>query len=128
MDARVGTPQAEAPLGELFGQLADDGKAFVRAEAGLYKEIARYRIGKAKNGAIALVAAALLANAALVVVFVGLAMGIAVHLGPVLGGLISAAVALALAGFLGWWGAGKLSALGGDAEERAALAAAERLP
>lgn len=124
----MGTPQPEASLGELFGRLADDGKAYVRAEAGLYKEIARYRIGKAKNGAIALVAAALLANVALVVIFVGIAMGIAVHLGPVAGGLISAGIALAIAGVLGWWGAGKLGALGGDAEERAALSAAEQLP
>ena len=82
----------------------------------------------ARNGAIALVAAALLANAALIVLLVGLALELAIHVGPALAGLIVTAVVLGIAFLLVRYGAAKLGALGGDAEEKAALAAGEKLP
>lgn len=118
--------QAESSLGDLFGRLADDGRAFVRAEAGLYKAIARRRAGRARNGAIALVAAALLANAALIVLLVAMALELTQYMRPVLAGLIVVAAALLAAFLLVRYGAGKLKALAGDEEEKAALLAGER--
>jgi hypothetical protein len=127
LDSPAGTQ--ERSLGELFGQFSEDARGYAAAEAKLYQAIARRRIGRARNGAIALVAAALLANAALGVLLIGLALELAVHLdSPALGGLIVTVVVLGIAFLLVRYGAGKLSALGGDPEEQAALKAGERLP
>ena len=126
MDSPAGSD--ETSLGELFGRLSDDARAYAEAEARLYQAIARRRIGRARNGAIALVVAALLANAALLVLLIGLSLELALHLGPALAGLIVAVVALVAAFVLVRYGAAKLGALSGDPEERAALQAGERLP
>jgi hypothetical protein len=124
LDAPAGTD--ESSLGELFGRLSDDARAYAAAEAKLYQAIARRRLSRARNGAIALVAAALLANAALIVLLVGLSMELAVHVGPAIAGLIVTAIVLVIAFLLVRYGAGKLGALAGDPEERTALQAGER--
>jgi hypothetical protein len=120
--------QEESSLGELFGRFSDDARAYAAAEAKLYQAIARRRVGRARNGAIALVAAALLANAALLVLLIGLSFELARLVGPAIAGLIVTAVVLGIAFFLVRYGAAKMAALGGDPEERAALQAGERLP
>jgi hypothetical protein len=125
MDARVKNP-AESSIGDLFSQLADDGRNLVRAEVGLYKQIALYRANKAKLGVAALVAGGLLAYAGLIAALVGIVMGLADLVGPVAGGLIVLAVAGIVAFLLFRYGMGKMAALSGDEDERAALAAGER--
>jgi fatty acid desaturase len=125
LDAPTSRP-SEPTVGELFGRLADEGKAFARAEANLYRTIAMRRVGLAKNGAVALVAALFLVNAALVALMVGLALQIAKWTGPALGGLILFVVVATLGFVLVRYGIGKLGALSGDADERAALAAGEK--
>ncbi|MEA3033699.1 MAG: hypothetical protein QOH86_1715 [Sphingomonadales bacterium] len=120
MEAPAGRT-GESSIGELFGRLAEDGRNFVEAEIGLYKTVAVRRAGLARNGAIALVAALFLVNAALVALLVGFAMQLAAWVGPALGGLIVFLVAAGIGFALVRYGAGKLSALGGDADERAAL-------
>ena len=123
------TSRPEEPsIGDLFGRLADEGKAYVRAEAGVYKAIASRRVGNAKSGVIALVAAALLMNAALGMLLICLALGLAPIVGPVFAGLIVFAAIAVISFFLVRFGAARMKALGGDAEERAALAAGERRP
>jgi hypothetical protein len=126
LDAPAGN--RERSLGELFGRLSDEARSYAAAEAKLYQAIAARRIGRARNGAIALVVAALLANAALSVLLIGLSLELALHVGPALGGLIVTLVVLAIAFLLVRYGAGKLGALSGDPEERAALQAGETLP
>lgn len=125
MDSPAGTE--ESSLGELFGRLSDDARAYAAAEAKLYQAIARRRLSRARNGAIALVAAALLANAALLVLLIGLALQLAQLVGPALGGAIVTALVLVVAFLLVRYGGSKLGALSGDPEEKAALAAGERL-
>lgn len=120
----VQTP-AEASIGDLFSRLTEDGKAYVRAEADLYKAIARRRATKAGGGAAAMVAAVFLLNAALVTLTVCLALALALLVGPVLAGLIVFFVLAAIAGGLAYWGLGKVKAIGGDEEERNALKAGE---
>ena len=123
------TSRPEEPsIGDLFGRLADEGKAYVRAEAGVYKAIASRRVGNAKSGVIALVAAALLMNAALGMLLICLALGLAPIVGLVFAGLIVFAAIAVISFFLVRFGAARMKALGGDAEERAALAAGERRP
>ncbi len=130
MDARVQTPRADDPadnsIPDLFHQLVEEGRSFASAEANLYKQIALYRVGKAKNGLIALVAAGLLAYAALIAFLVGLVMGLADLMGPVLGGLVVLAVSGGIAFLLVRYGAGKMAALSGDPEEKAALRRGEQ--
>lgn len=129
MDARVNNPDpVDKPIGELFGQLVDDGRELVRAELGLYKKVALYRAGKAKTGAVALVAGGFIAYAGLIAFMVGLVLGLANLVGPVAGGLIVLAVSGLVAFLLVRFGAAKLAALGGDADEKAAIAAGERNP
>lgn len=126
MDARVQNP-TDSSIGDLFGQLVDDGRGLVRAEVNLYKQVALYRAGKAKIGVVALVGGGLLAYAGLIAFMVGLVMGLADLVGPVLGGLIVLAVSGGVAFFLFRFGADKMAALSGDDEEKAALAAGEHL-
>ena len=118
----------ESSIGELFGRLADDGRAFVKAEADLYKSIALRRADKAKYGLIAIVAGALLAEAALVALLVAVAIALALHVGPLLGGLIVAAAAGLASYLLVRFGLARMNALAGDAEEKAALTAGEKGP
>lgn len=127
MDAPAGR-RSESSIGELFGRLAEDGKAFAAAEVGLYKAIALRRVGLARNGAIALVAALFLVNAALIALLVGFAMQLAKWVGPALGGLIVFVVVAILGFVLVRYGAAKLTALGGDADERAALGSGSAKP
>ena len=126
MDAPAGKP-AEASIGELFGRVGDEGRAFVRAEIGLLTAIARHRIAASRNGAIAIVAGILLINAALIALVVSIALELALRVGPLLGGAITFVGVGLVAGLLLWWGAGRLRALGGDAEERAAAFIADNV-
>ena len=117
---------SEAAIGDLFGRLADEGKAYVQAEIALYKAIAARRADAAKYGAVAIAAAIVLLNAALVALMVLVGVGIAIHLGPIVAGLIVFAAAAVIALLLLRFGAARLKALSGDPAERAALAAGER--
>lgn len=127
MHGRVENPDDNS-IGDLIQQLVDEGRSVASAEANLYRQIALYRIGKARTGAIALAAGGFLAFAGLIAALVGMVMGLAVLIGPVAAGL----VVLAVTGLIGFilvrFGIDKMAALSGDAEEKAALTAGERNP
>jgi hypothetical protein len=118
---------ADGSIGELFGRLTEDGKAYARAEANLYRTIAMRRLGQARNGAIALVAALFLVNAALIALLVGFALQLAKWIGPALGGLAIFLIVGVVGFLLVRYGAAKLGALSGDEDERKALADAETI-
>ena len=100
--ASGGANDDEKPIGELFGRLVDDGKAYARAEFNLARATAESRAEAAKKP-LALAAAALLFVQAGVVVFgVAIAMGLAPLIGPLAGGLVAALIMFAIAGLLGW--------------------------
>lgn len=130
MDARVQTPRPDDPadssIGDLFHQLIEDGRRVATAEAGLYKQIASYRVSRAKNGIVALAATLFLLNAALIAFFVGLVMGLADLVGPVASGAIVLVVTAIIGALLVRYGIGKIGALGGSPEEEAALKAGEQ--
>lgn len=118
--ADTGEPRDES-IGTLLGRLADDGKAFVRAEIGVYKAIAKRRAARARNGLIALAIGAVLLISSITALLFGLVLWLATLVGPLLAGLIVAA-ALILTGFiLIRIGISGLKALGGDEAEREAL-------
>lgn len=126
MDARTQVPPDDGSIGDLFHQLVRDGRSFVDAEVNLYKQIARYRVGKAKLGLVAVVAGAVLALGGFIAALVGFVMGLAPLVGPVAGGLIVLAVTGLIAFLLFRFGAARLATLSGDQEEKAALAEGAR--
>jgi hypothetical protein len=117
----------EASIGDLFSRLKEDGSAYVKAEMGLFAAIARHRVGKARSGFVALVAAIFLLNAALIALLVSIVAALALKVGPLAAGAITFVAVAVIAFLLVRWGAGKLSALSGDEEEKAALAAGAKL-
>ena len=120
MDAPVGTPHEDS-IADLVGRLIEDGRDVARAEANLYKQIALRRAARAKAGAVALVAAALLFWFAAIALVFGLVLGLAIYVGPLAAGGILA-VLLGIGGYvLLRYGLKGLQALSGDEEERAAL-------
>ena len=96
-----GDDQEEKPIGELFGQLIDEGKAYAKAELGLVKASAEAKAEAAKKPALLGAAAVLFLIAGVVVFSMTLALALATLIGPLAGGLIAAAVTLGIATVLG---------------------------
>jgi len=122
-----GDPQEES-IGALFGRLAEDGRAYAKAELNLYRQIARHRAARARNGLIALIAGAVLLLSSLTALIFGLVLWLAGLIGALLAGLAVAALLILTGYALVRFGINGLRALGGDDEERAALARGESLP
>jgi hypothetical protein len=119
--ADSGEPREES-IGELLGRLAEDGRAFVKAEIGVYKAIAARRAARARNGLIAIAVGAVLMIASIIALLLGLVLWLATLIGPLLAGVAVTAF-LVLTGFvLVRVGLTGLKALGGDEAEREALA------
>ena len=112
---------ADTSIAELFHQLVDDGGNVVRAEINLYKQVARYRIAKARGAIAALLIGGLLFFAALIVLLVMVALALAFEIGPVGAGLVVAAATSLIGGLLVRYGIGTIAVLGGDEGERTAL-------
>jgi membrane protein implicated in regulation of membrane protease activity len=119
-----GDPKEES-IGALFGRLAEEGRAYAKAEVAVYREVARRRLARARAGLIALLAGALLLVSALTALILGLVLWLAGLIGPLLAGLAVAALLVLIGIVLVRFGVRGLKALGGDEEERAALARGE---
>ena len=117
----------EAGPGDVFSRLIDDGKSLARAEVDLVKAVARYRAEKAKLGAILLGGGIILVIAGFVGLIVGIVLGLAPLIGPVLAGVAVLAVT-GVAGFLLVRAGGRKLAIlaGGSEEEREAIATGQR--
>jgi hypothetical protein len=101
----------EKPIGELFGQLIDEGKAYAKAELGLAKATAEAKADAAKKPALLGAASLLFLVAGVVVLCMTLALGHATLVGPLAGGLIASLITFAIAYGLFLWArqeAGKL--------------------
>ena len=118
--ADSGEPSEES-IGELFGRLAEDGRAYVKAEIGVYRAIAVRRAARARNGLIAMAVGAVLLISSITALLFGLVLWLSTLIGPLLAGLAVAGL-LILGGFvLVRVGISGLRALGGDEAEREAL-------
>lgn len=122
-----GDPKEES-IGALFGRLAEDGRAYAKAELNLYRQIARHRAARARGGLIALIAGGVLLLSSLTALIFGLVLWLAGLIGALLAGLAVAALLILIGFMLIRFGINGLKALGGDEEERAALARGETLP
>ena len=124
--AEAGDPKDES-IGELLGRLAEDGRAYVKAEVGVYRAIAARRMKRARNGLIALAIGIVLMICSVTAMLLGLVLWLSNLISPLLAGLAVAA-ALILTGFLlVRAGIGGLKALGGDEAERGALGGGDDL-
>lgn len=101
-------PEDERPIGDLVGDLVDEGKALARAEIALVKAQARARVGAFKLPAALLGAALLLAQAAVTVLAVGLFVALTPALGPVGSALVVFAAFALLAGLAVYVAASRL--------------------
>jgi Ni/Fe-hydrogenase subunit HybB-like protein len=111
----------EESIGDLFGRLVEDGRAYAEAELALVKAIARYRAQRAGRALAALGAGAVLLLSAVTALVIGLILGLSQFMSPFLAGLIVAAL---LAG--GGWllvnrGLAGIKGLGRDEAEQQAI-------
>ncbi|WP_129792457.1 phage holin family protein [Sphingosinicella sp. CPCC 101087] len=127
MDSPAHDPRDEA-IADLLGRLVEDGRNYARAEVDLLKRIARHRAGRARNGLIVVAAGAVFLLSSLTALLLGLVLGLAALIGPVLAGLAIAALLAGIGYLLIRSGAAGLRALGGDEEERQALLRGETMP
>ena len=93
----------EKPIGELFGQLIDEGKAYARAELGLAKATAEAKAEAAKKPVLLGATALLFLIAAVVVLCITIAIGLAILVGPLAGTFLATLIAFGIAfGLLLW--------------------------
>ena len=120
MDAPGADPREES-IGELVGRLVEDGRSYAEAELKLAKAIAEYRAQRAGRALALLAGAVLLGLSAATALVLGAVLGLAHYMGPLLAGLLVAAIlagggyALAAAGLKG------IKGLGRDPAEQAAI-------
>ena len=100
----------EKPIGELFGRLIDEGKAYAKAEIGLVRAQAEVKADSFKLPALLGAAALLFLVAAVVVLVMTIANALATLIGPLAGGLAATLVALGVAGGLALLAKRKLDA------------------
>jgi len=84
-----GDEEDEKPIGELFGQLIDEGKAYAKAELGLAKASAEAKADEIKWPAILLFSALLFAQAAVTVAAITVAAALAGVIGRIPGGIVA---------------------------------------
>ena len=104
-------PESERPIGDIFSDIVDDGKAYARAELNRAKAIAAAKASAAKVPAILLVAAALVGMAALNALAVATFVLLAMVMNPVLAALLAFLLIAGVAALLGWLGVQKLRRL-----------------
>ena len=95
--ASGGDDEDEKPIGELFGQLIDEGKAYAKAELGLARASAEAKAEAAKKPAIYGAASLLFLIAGVVVLCMTLALALATLVGPLAGGLIASLITFGIA-------------------------------
>lgn len=101
-------PPDERPVGELVQELVENGKAYARAEIALAKAAALDKANGFKLPAILAFAALLVLLGAISAFAVGLVIGLAPLVGPVLSGLLVFLVLAGIAGGLAWFAAKKV--------------------
>lgn len=101
-------PGGERPIGEIVGDLVDEGKAYARAEFDLAKAVAAAKANSLKVPLILLAAALLVGMAALNALAVAIFIVLAMAMKPILAGLLAFLLIAGVAGLLAWLGVRKL--------------------
>jgi fatty acid desaturase len=93
--------EEDKPIGELFGRLIDDGKAYAQAEIDLVRARAEDEAERAKLPAILGAGAFAFGMAAVIALVMTIVLTLASLLGPLVGGLLATLIAAAIAAGLG---------------------------
>lgn len=104
-------PGGERPIGDIFSDIVDDGKAYARAELNLAKAVAAAKASAFKVPAILLVAATFVAMAALNALAVAIFVLLAMVMNDVLAAILAFLLIGGVAALLGWLGVKKLRGL-----------------
>ena len=104
-------PGGDRPIGEIVGDLVDEGKAYARAELNVAKAIAASKASRLKAPLILLTAAALVAMAALNALAVAIFILLALLMKPALAAILAFVLVAGTAGLLAWLGIRKLKSL-----------------
>jgi hypothetical protein len=99
-----GKRSAGPGIGELIGQVTQDGKAAIKAEIDLYKAIAVHRASGLKIGVPLLIVALFVLQAVVTAIFVGVLFALAGWIGAGWATLATAVLGFALVGLLAWLG------------------------
>lgn len=91
----------EQPIGDLFGRLIDDGKAYAKAKIGLVRARADDQVERAKLPAILGASAIAFGFASVIALVLTMVLALASLLGPLAGGLLATLISLLVAGGLG---------------------------
>ena len=91
----------EAPIGELFGRLIDDGKAYAQAEVDLVRARGLAQADRAKLPAILGGGAVAFGFAGVIALVLTLVLSLASLIGPLAGGLLATTITMLIAGGLG---------------------------
>jgi uncharacterized membrane protein YqjE len=102
---------SERHIGDIVGQLVEDGKAYANAEIDVAKAIVAEKGKALVPPAILLGTAIILALAGITALAVGVVIALAKFVGPLLAGLAGLLIFGGLAGLLGWMGVNKLKAI-----------------
>ncbi len=95
-------PQSdEAPIGELFGRLIDDGKAYAQAEVELVRARGLAQVDRAMLPAILGSGALAFGFAGVIALVLTLVLSLASLIGPLAGGLLATGITVLIAGGLG---------------------------
>ena len=103
-----GTEPDEESIGQVLSRLAEDARAYAKAEVDLYRVIATEK-ARAHVVPVGLMFAAMLfLQSAVTVLCIGLFAVLIGPIGPMLAGLVAFLVALAIAGVMAWVAVNKL--------------------
>jgi len=107
----VREPEDGRPIGEIVGQLVEDGKAYARAEFDVGKAIAAAKARAVRAPLILLVAALFTAFGAVSALCVAIVLALDGLVGPLAAGVLAFVLVGGAAAGLGWLGVNKLKAL-----------------
>ena len=102
---------SDRPIGEIVGQLVDDGKAYAQAEIDIAKAIAAAKARALVLPAALLGAAVLIALASLTALAIGLFFTLLAFVPALAAGLLTFLIFAAVAGLFGWLGINQLKAI-----------------
>lgn len=98
----------DRPVGELVHELIEDGKAYARAELGVFKAMAAAKFNALKLPAILFGVAFVLLLAAITALAYAVAAGLATLIGPFAGGVVAFLLFAGVAGGFIWVGFSKV--------------------
>ncbi len=101
-------PPQDSSIGDLAGKLAEEAKAYARAEADVARAIATEKVNAVKMPLALIVVSVFVAMGALNALCVAIFVGLAMLMSPVLAGIVAFILIGAVAALLAWVGVSKL--------------------